>query len=146
MNRERLLKVARALRESPHAELFTMSRYAYWGKPCDALAHYAARTDLQSEFKLSRFRDRVYTSSGKRVHWFSPEVLDHFALSRDEAELLFAGDGCNEAQLPVEAASYIERFVAGDPDLMRTVRLFQFRPRASLAPVLADSPRPCAEI
>lgn len=146
MNRERLLKVARALRESPRAELFTMSRYAYWGKPCDALAHYAARPDLQSEFRLSRFRDRIYTAAGKRVHWFSTEVLDHFALSRDEAELLFSGDGCNEALLPVDAASYIERFVAGDPELMRTVRLFAFRPRpARVAPVLVDSPRPCAE-
>jgi hypothetical protein len=146
MNRERLLKVATALRESPHAELFTMTRYAAWGRPCDALGHYASRSDLQSAFKLSRFRDRVYTAAGKRVFWYSPEVLEHFGLSCDEAEHLFSGDGCNEAQLPEDAATYVERFLAGDSDLTRTVRLFSERPRrARVTGVVLRARFPCAE-
>lgn len=145
MNRERLLKVATALRESAHAELFTMTRYAAWGRPCDALAHYASRSDLQSDFKLSRFLNRVYTASGRRVHWFSPEVLEHFGVTRDEAEDLFSGDGCSEAQLPEDAAKYFERFVAGDPDLGCTVRLYaerRRRPRITRAPL---EPSACPE-
>lgn len=147
MNRERLLKVVIALRESQHAELFTMTRYAVWGKPCDALGHYAARSDLQREFKLSRLLDRVYTASGKRVYWYSPEVLEHFGLSRDEAEDLFSGDGCSDAELPEDAVAYIEGFLAGDSSLTRRVRLFAELPRRAQVTSLALTPRPpCADI
>lgn len=123
MNKERLLNVARALRESKNPEQFTMLRHVNTcGTPACAFGHYAARADLQDEFSINtqedpcRFAaDGVYHHrDGLKVPCGFDElaVLKHFDLSLAAVEDLFGGCGCNDAKTPLEAAEYIERFVA----------------------------------
>jgi hypothetical protein len=120
MNKERLLNVAKALRESPNPDDFTMK----WvrnecGTPACALGHYAAREDLQSEFRLLEL-DRLASpgvairslQTGDLVAWCDPDVLNHFGIDREQNSLLFSSDGCDVAQTAAEAAEYIERFVS----------------------------------
>jgi len=40
------------------------------------------------------------------------EILEHFGITFDEANELFNWDGCGNAKTPLEAAAYIEGFVA----------------------------------
>ena len=116
----RLLKVAQALRESPSPERFTMDFHihATCGTPACALGHYAARADLQRVFKI-----KTYISARGR-QWFhvaGPDgfcagisddyILDHFGIGVGEAIRLFDSGGCGNAQTPIAAARYIERFV-----------------------------------
>lgn len=122
--------------------LFTMSQYGYsthgngelysgetgklvkieeaktCGTPACALGHYAARRDLQREFVLDETGDVV----DKDGNSFSSEQLErHFGISAgnddpnevsDEAEDIFGGYGCDRAKTPIQAARYIEKFVA----------------------------------
>lgn len=134
MNKERLLNVAKALRESPKPDHFTMSRYADCGTPACAFGHYAARTDLQSAFIFDPQRGGDYMPVRNARH---PEesvnhgcdlVRIHFDITDAEASRLF---GCeSEAEDLIEngapesaflcmccgsaneAADWIERFVA----------------------------------
>lgn len=130
MEFQRLLNIARALRESPEPEDFTMKRYFnQCGTPACALGHYVARTDLQSDFYHGRdgtIRHRVYG-----IVWYDdPDIQAHFGINREECMELFAspGDetdeedadgnllvhdgGCGRARTAIEAAEYIEAFVA----------------------------------
>lgn len=107
---ERLLNVAKALRESPNPEKFHMSAYARsCGTPACALGHYAARTDLQQAFILSL--GFLCTDYGAEIAFHSPKVRSHFDISREEAEELFSPDGCGGARTALEAARYVENFV-----------------------------------
>lgn len=112
MNTERLLNVAKALRESPNPEKFTMYTYGYGCRtPACALGHYAARADLQLAFELNGYGSLV--SDGRFVHCDAPAVLDHFGIRQDQADELFsARGGCGGAKTAVEAAEYVEKFVA----------------------------------
>jgi hypothetical protein len=113
MNKEALLNVARACRESKHPEKFTMEYYAHsCGTPACALGHYAARQDLQSDFYLDE--EGVFRTSMKGLESYATltAFLRHFALTVQQEEQLFGMWGCNKARTPVEAAEYIERFVA----------------------------------
>lgn len=123
MNKERLLNVAKALRESPNPEQFTMDRVTNTcGTPGCAIGHYVARQDLQSEFLPIPPGDHYMTDSGgtghvrlrdgSTIYFTSKKLLRHFDMENDEYEELFGGDGCNDAQTPNAAADYIERFVA----------------------------------
>ena len=122
MNKERLLNVAKALRESPHAAMFSMVDYAHpdCGTPMCALGHYAARQDLQDFLVLDharrayRFASPVFYVNDKSlpVTYDSSQVCIHFGIDTGEAEMLFGPDGCDHADTPNEAAKYIERFVA----------------------------------
>lgn len=121
MNAERLLNVAKALRESPGPEKFSMADYANpgCGTPMCAIGHYAARQDLQSFLVLDntkrahRFASPVfYADSGIEVCYDSSRLRQHFGIDEGDAELLFGPEGCEWAQTPIEAAEYIERFVA----------------------------------
>jgi hypothetical protein len=121
MNKEYLLNVAKALRESPYAAMFSMTDYANpaCGTPMCALGHYAARQDLQSLLVLdnkrraSRYDSPVfYADSGKAVTYDSARLCEHFGISSDDADELFGPDGCDNAATPIEAANYIEHFVA----------------------------------
>lgn len=114
MNKERLLNVVKALRESPVPEKFTMHRFVYMttanecGSPACALGHYAFRQDLQSAFT----RDTFGPQSG--VGCASECVLEHFHITEQQACQLFDSCGCDSAKTPNEAADYIEKFVETD--------------------------------
>lgn len=120
MNKERLLNVAKSLRESPNPDKFDMSYHLdhECGTPACAFGHYAARQDLQSTFRVARDpRFHAYgieTTDGENqnVWWDDQCVREHFDITYDEARLLFFSDGCDYAKSPNEAAEYIERFVA----------------------------------
>lgn len=115
MNRERLLNVARALRESPAPDDFTMQRYGNpCGTPACALGHYAARCDLQQQFRLWEDGDnRSYHLTSLGLDYESRDVIEHFDLSGwPDAEELFGPEGCGGALTAVAAAEYIERWVA----------------------------------
>lgn len=120
MNKERLLNVAKALRESKHPEMFDMNVHLHHecGTPACAFGHYAARQDLQNAFKIvfdGRFRAYSIETTDEQsdsVWWDDQCVLEHFDISDKEARMLFFARGCGGAKSPIEAAKYIERFVA----------------------------------
>ena len=131
---QRLLNVAKALREAPRPEAFTMQYYinprderrpekedTLCGTPACALGHYAARTDLQDLLEIqvvravNQFFDRtVMTYRGipySRPCYDSGKVMEHFGLSFRGVSEIFAEDGCEDAHTALGAAEYIERFV-----------------------------------
>lgn len=110
MNRERLLNVAKALRESPKPDKFGMHRYGTCSTPMCALGHYAARQDLQ-DFLTMRNWGVAYAATNDSADYWDPETRQHFEISAGEAEALFGPEGCNDACTPLEAAEYIEHFV-----------------------------------
>ena len=110
----RLLNVARALRESPAPERFYMGKYTHaCGTPACAFGHYAARTDLQSLFRITDTGEiQVKKSDG----WEWPvtigvHTMTHFGIDRGEWGDLFSARGCANAKTPLQAARYIEDFV-----------------------------------
>lgn len=125
MNKERLLNVAKALRESKNPADFTMTTYAQCGTPACALGHYAARPDLQDTFKLIGDREGLYLknvthpSCGSSNCYCGSAVCAHFDITPEQATELFASGadeitpvGCGNPANAIEAAEYIERFVA----------------------------------
>ena len=113
MHKKRLLNAARALRESPNPEKFTMRRYINeCGSPACVLGHYAARKDLQRTFGVDTVARVLYRRNPKEiVGYYSLLVQSHFGISPWEAETLFNTSGCNGAITSDEAATYIENFV-----------------------------------
>lgn len=124
MNKERLLNVAKACRETKY--LFTMDYHVHQcGTPACAFGNYAARTDLQDAFKLvdlEYFKSNnlyntiqafqgVETVDGMHVCYQDEIVREHFGISCTQAEQLFSSLGCGEANTAVEAAEFIEKFV-----------------------------------
>jgi hypothetical protein len=126
VNAERLLNVAKALRESPNPDKFAMYSYGHCDTPMCAFGHYAYRTDLQTAFLLTESGPEL--RDGECVSHDDQVVLDHFEFSsEDEANQFF---GCHvaarharergltgpflvdEAKTANEAADWIERFVA----------------------------------
>lgn len=115
---DRLRKVVQALREVPREQKphFTMSCYVHnCGTPACALGHFAARRDLQRAFKIV-----------KSVNWSGQRIaraycngdwdlltcsIAYFGLTGPQADDLFGPVGCNRAETPAQAASYIERFI-----------------------------------
>lgn len=125
MNTERLLNVAKALRESPAPDRFTMESIHACGTPACALGHYAARPDLQSEFRLQMpYGFEMANGAEMTPELDGPEICGHFGISKQQALQLFSdsqdyddergpiGAGCGDAKTAIEAAEYIERFVA----------------------------------
>lgn len=117
MNKERLLNVAKALRESPNPERFSMRLYAHaCDTPACALGHYA-HSDLQDEFALGDDDFVYHQPTGRQVNAYDREVLEHFdfGYSEDGEELsreLFSSHGCGGARTALKAAEFIERWVA----------------------------------
>jgi hypothetical protein len=117
--RQRLLNVARALREAPLPKAFCMQFWTYddsrlergfpCGTPACALGHYAARADLQDEFFINH-RGRLDTI--ERDELPIRLAVKHFGLTEAETDRLFEMWGCGGATTPIEAAEYIEAFVA----------------------------------
>lgn len=112
MNKERLLNVARACRESKVPEDFLMRRYVHeCGAPACALGLYASRRDLQTEFCI----DGMFvflTAPGDEIAYLMPcHIQEHFGISGTQCIELFDYNGCGKATTPIQAAEYIERFV-----------------------------------
>lgn len=134
MNRERLLNVAKALRESPNPGAFSMEfinvTYAGCRTPACAIGHYAHRKDLQDAFALREGEGGFYeahSSDSYALRYDGPQVRAHFDITEGQARQLFRdsnldedgeGDlcGCGGAETAIEAAEYIERFVAAFSD------------------------------
>jgi hypothetical protein len=116
MNKERLLKVARALRESREPKKFTMEKYGHsCGTPACALGHYASRRDLQHTFVLKTDEYggcSVYNKSDHHAGYLSGEAEEHFGLDELQIHLLFGPGGCGGAKTTKQAARFIEKFVA----------------------------------
>lgn len=117
MNKERLLNVAKALREAAHKERFTMKRYIHTcGTPGCAYGHYAGRPDLQDIIRISGqciyYTKRDDAGDNVFADYDDKEICEHFGFTEDEARELFREDGCGGATTADEAADYIERFVA----------------------------------
>ncbi len=118
--RKRLLNIARALRESKEPEKFTMMRFGHCCcTPACALGHYASRKDLQHIFKLSETGTLRYIVAEGNFHpshdvsYDEDRVLKHFNITSYESRLLFdVINGCGGAQTTVNAAKFIEGFVA----------------------------------
>jgi len=114
----RLLNVAKACEETPYSEMFDMNRYAHCrGTPACALGNYAARVDLQSNFRFTesygefKLVDNVSTFDGLFVMVSNTSICAHFGITNDEEMCLFEVRGCGDAQTPQEAADYIRKFV-----------------------------------
>lgn len=106
MRYDRLLAAAQAVEESPLPEHFTMKDFFHrCGTPACVLGHYAAREDLQSEYKLRQ------TSIGWWANGLGTSE-EHFEISLDQWDELFAIDGCDGATTPAAAGRYIRDFVA----------------------------------
>lgn len=113
MNNERLLNVAKALRESPKPRDFSMGRYVnHCGTPACAFGHYASRNDLQQFCKFDQISIVSFDDEDSLVDYDDPETCEHFGVTRDESILIFREDGCGRAKTAVEAAEFIENFVA----------------------------------
>jgi hypothetical protein len=112
MNKERLLNVAKALRESQNPQDFDMGTFVHGcGTPACALGHYGCRPDLQDTFFTeggSFFAKR----DGKETLSIFSVASEHFDITMAQCDELFEANGCGYAETPTEAAAYIERFVA----------------------------------
>lgn len=122
-HKQRMLNVARALRESPNPENFDMGDVLdHCGTPGCAFGHYVFRTDLQSTFKpvhcgLSKDEEGwwwmpAWAESGQHAAYYDTGVAEHFGIDADEQFDLFEADGCGRARTAIEAAEFIERFAA----------------------------------
>lgn len=117
MNKHALLNVARALRESPAPNRFTMSMFGHsCGTPACALGHYAARRDLQHTFQLDSGALR-YADGAGGVWLNSITVREHFDLTSEQIDTLFDEHGCDNAQTAEQAALFIEYFVECNGEL-----------------------------
>ena len=138
VQKQRLLKVAQACRETKHPGHFDMDHwgqalYNAWdmsdeeamntcGTPACALGNYAVRRDLQRNFRLDAY-GHLRSRNGKpivltdRNEWPTQhekfEYLgEYFGITEDEALELFDADGCGNAEDDhIKAAEYIEQFV-----------------------------------
>lgn len=139
MNKQRLLNVAKAVRESIDPESFLMAIFGKAGRqgrpqaqapscgtPCCTLGHYAARADLQDDFKLCN--DHIFLRDTKKGdlgyacslgYNFKP-ILDHFDILAIEADVLFGPHGCGGAESTEAAAVFIERYVA-EEDFIKAI-------------------------
>lgn len=109
--KQRLLDVAKALREGRHQKRFTMEDWGgLCGTPHCALGHYAARKDLQHTFRLTFTGKLRMVGVTDMPDW--DRIGRYFGLSGVEAIQLFGWSGCDYAMTPQQAAEYIERFAA----------------------------------
>lgn len=124
MNKERLLNISKSLRESPAPKKFSMQVIHRCGTPACALGHYIARKDLQDVFELRQGYGFQMIGDDKFVELDAPAICDHFGITPMQALELFdepqdvdddgdpTGGGCGGARTAIEAAEWIENFVA----------------------------------
>jgi hypothetical protein len=81
------------------------------GTPACVLGTYGNRRDLQDTFELDD--ETGFSLIGGPSLWHDdPDVLRHFGVTREEAERLFGGSGCNNADNENMAIKFIDDFVA----------------------------------
>lgn len=126
VQKKRLLNVARALREArgEAKRAFHMGTFVYdrrigqyaCGTPGCALGHFAAREDLQRLMRINRIGEVLYKKDGEPLLLMDDcsyeDLQEYFGISYDEFQEIFRSDGCGEAQTTIQAARYIEKFVA----------------------------------
>jgi len=134
--RQRLLNVTRAIAEFDHSHdkwrvgrVFMGAYMKPCGSPACALGHYALRTDLQDYLVAVRgpLGGAIkYKYNGGVVGYEgyeSPRLQAHFNITYDEANELFAPNGCgvplpkwaadhHPGFLPARVIAYIRAFVA----------------------------------
>lgn len=114
MNKDRLLNVAKACRETLHPTEFSLITFHKCGTPGCVLGNYAYRQDLQDDFMLgneSGLYKRGEATIGNLLWHGSDVVCNHFNINRAQADELFGLTGCGRARTAEEAADYIEDFV-----------------------------------
>lgn len=116
--RQRLLNAARSVMEYDHSEDRVRRGEIYMGgfiKSCGApacvLGHYAAREDLQDDFKVFGF-GIVHKYGGFSLGFDSGYVRKHFNLKSDELKSLFGEQGCGNATRAKQVSEYMNNFVA----------------------------------
>lgn len=110
--KERLLNVARAVREAPDPSRFSQGSFGHkCGTPSCALGHYAVRKDMQRTFGLTFWGGKL-TAYGDEVGTDRDSVTSHFGITSGESYDLFGKHGCDDAQTNIEAAEFIEAFAA----------------------------------
>lgn len=109
---ERLLKVAQALYETEHAKYFTMHLYATTeGYPCDALANFAFRQDLQDFLEIDG--QAIKYINGDYAHWGDDAILNYFHITYRVSESLFSSYGDNSiSETPEAAGDFIQKTVS----------------------------------
>lgn len=132
INKHALRMAVKALRESQILNLdFDMGRvgaayatypHAECGTPMCVLGHYAARTDLQTDFMLSgggtlwgeghSLGGTLWGSYSREGYSLASLIRHHFGITTKQARELFDADGCGNASTAEEAAVYIEKFIA----------------------------------
>jgi hypothetical protein len=124
--KQRVLNVARALRESPDPDKFYMGDVIHnCGTPACAFGHYVCRTDLQDSFvprqhSIVRGWGAYWKDSGAYALYFAEETRLHFGLDLEEHHKIFAGGGCGGAKTATDAAMFIELFAENKwPDALR---------------------------
>ncbi len=113
--KQRILNIARALRESPNPHRFTMTAYSRCRTPACALGHYAFRADLQNKFYLGFGEGEGVMSDGRHciqsgLACNSRLIQGHFGINQAEAFRLFNTNGCGNAGNAIAAADYLEKF------------------------------------
>ena len=127
MNYERLLNVALACEDAAKndhlREHFNMERFVHYnecGTPGCAFGNYAARRDLQRDYKIvKKVADEFAGSNVNVIEYNDTEGLgksigSHFDISRAQVEELFgvSGSGGSVNQFdPIGVALYIRKFV-----------------------------------
>lgn len=107
IHKQRVLNLARALRESPAPKRFTMGCvFSGCGAPACVWGHYISRPDLQSEWTP----DTGDSFDGGQVPRYSDCAEKHFGLCFEELYLLFNTNGCGGAGTPAQAIAFIEKF------------------------------------
>jgi hypothetical protein len=81
------------------------------GCPSCAIAHWFARTDLQSSFTLSHLRGPNGEELNEMPMSLKIELNQSTGLNIDEQDELFSGSGCDNAMTAEEAAAYIEKAI-----------------------------------
>jgi hypothetical protein len=135
-----LRKVLRDASRNPYFNtIFTMKQYGYespythdpaleenihlntCGTPACAMGHYAARRDLQRSFWLDPDGEMKLAGRGgsiKNNDSFEESCGDdyakHFSITERQADMLFGGEGCGNAETPKEAADYISSFIKSE--------------------------------
>ena len=110
VHERRLRNVIRALKESPNPKAFTMSCFINsCGTHACALGHYAARRDLQREFRVIT-NDRGVRGLDECM-FAAEKSRKHFGLDDGEFAELFGTTGCGNAKTAKKAIRYIEKFI-----------------------------------
>lgn len=108
----RLLRAAEITRRANPKE-FHMGYFVHpCGTPACVLGNYAADPDTPFEVRRNEPWHIYSRARSVPVVYDAHEICEHFAISHEDARALFSSTGCDYAQMPDQAADFIEAFVA----------------------------------